>query len=115
MVMQIKKILDETLGPPQEALKTLRGVSEALTSLDQPKLRLLKSTLDSVAKVKGSPEELQMVLEIIRLIVSADIERLTTVRDITANLVKLVRYLPKEALKELPLKEIAEEIRKGGL
>jgi len=113
--MQIKKILDETFGPPGEALKTIRGVSEALSTLDQPKLRLLKSTLDSVAKVKGSPQELDMVLELIRLIVSADMEKIVAVRDIVTNLVKLVRYLPKEALAALPIKEIVGEIRKGGV
>jgi len=47
------------------------------------------------------------------MIVQADMEHLQAVKEITANLVKLVRLLPKDALSQLPLGEIAEEIRKG--
>lgn len=108
----LKKAFDKTFGPPGEALKTIRVVSDALTSLDQAKLRLVKSVLGEVGKVKGSPEELQMVLDLIRLITGASTEQLTAIRDILANLTKLVKYLPKD-LKQLPLKEIVEEIKKG--
>jgi len=107
----LKKFMDETFGTPQEALKTVTGVSAALASLDQAKLRLVKSVLTEAGKVKGSPEELGMVLDLIRLITSANMEQLNAVRDILANLVKLVRLLPKD-LKQLPLKEIIEEVRK---
>jgi hypothetical protein len=114
MVMEFKKFMNKTFGTPQEALRTVTGISEAVTSLDNSKLRLLKSILEAAAKVKGSPEELQTVLELVRLIVAADIGQLTAVRDITANLVKLVRLLPKEGLASLPLKEIVAEVRKSG-
>jgi len=111
----IKKFFDETFGSPDEALKTMMGVSEALTILDQAKLRLVRSVLVEVGKVKGSPEELQTVLELIRVITSASVEHLTAIRDITANLVKLARLLPKDmSLQTLPLKEIIEEVRGGG-
>ncbi len=115
MVMQIKKFFDETFGSPDEALKTVRGVSDALTSLDRAKLRLVRSVLTEVGKVKGSPEELETFLELLRVITSASMEQLTAIRDITANLVKLVKLLPKDmSLQALPLKEIIEEVRKGG-
>ena len=115
MVQNIKKFFDETFGSPEEALKTMRGVSEALTSLDQAKLRLLRSVLAEVGKVKGSPEELEAFLEIMRLITSASMEQLTAIRDITTNLIKLGKLLPKDmSLQALPLKEIIEEVRKGG-
>lgn len=115
MVQNVKKFLDETFGSPEEALKTMRGVSEAFTSLDKEKLRLVRSVLTEVGKVKGSPEELEAFLEIMRLITTAPLEQLTAVRDIAANLVKLGKLLPKDmSLQALPLKEIIEEVRKSG-
>ncbi|MBA7657082.1 hypothetical protein ES703_65012 [subsurface metagenome] len=110
----LKKFFDETFGSPDEALKAVRGVSEALTSLDKAKLRLVRSVIVEVGKVKGSPEELETLLELMRLITSASLEQLTAIRDITANVVKLVKLLPKDmSLQTLPLKEIIEEVRKG--
>jgi len=114
MVMNIKKFFDETFGSPEEALKAVRGVSEVLTSLDKAKLRLVRSVIAEVGKVKGSPEELETFLEIMRLITSASLEQLTAIRDITANMVKLAKFLPKEGLANIPIKEIIEEVRKGG-
>ena len=109
----LKKFMDDTFGPPGEALKTLKGVSEALTSVDQAKLRQVKSVLDTAAKVKGSPEELSMVLDLIRLIAGINMEQLTAIRDIMVNLTKLVRLLPSGGLKTLPIQEILEEMKKG--
>ena len=104
------KSIEEKFGLP-----SLTQVSEVLKALpDERKLRLVKQILDSLAKLKGSPEELQMALELVRLIAGASMEQLNAIRDITANLVKLARYLPKEGLKQLPLKEIADEISKSG-
>ena len=114
MVMSIKRFFNETFGSPDEALKTIRAVSEALTGLDRTKIRQVRSILAEVGKVKGSPEELQMVLELIRLITSADMGQLNAVREITANLVRLGKLLPKEGLAGLPFKEIVEEVKKGG-
>jgi len=106
----IVKQIEEKLGLP-----SLTSVSEVLKSLpDERKLRLVKQILDSSAKVKGSPEELETLLDLMRIITSASLEQLTALRDITANLVKLVRLLPKEGLANLPLKEIIEEVRKSG-
>lgn len=104
----ILKQLEEKLGLP-----SLLQVSDVLKHLpDESKLRLVKQILDSAGKVKGSPKELETLLELIRLITSADIEQLNAVREIISNVLKLVRYLPKEALKQLPVKEVMEEIRK---
>ena len=110
----LKKIFDEALGPPGEALKTVRAISESLAAVDEAKLRLVKSIIDSIGKVKGSPQELEAFLEIIKLITATDIEKLTVIRDIISLLVRAMRYLPKEGLKGLPLKEIVEEFRQSG-
>lgn len=102
------KSFEEKFGLPP-----LIQVSEVLKALDEKKLRLVKQILDSVDKIKGGPDELQMALELVGIIVNADMEHLTAIRDITANLVKLVKFLPKEGLKQLPLKELIEEVKKG--
>lgn len=103
------KSFEEKFGLP-----SLIQVSDVLKALpDEKKLRLVKQILDSVDKIKGGPDELQMALELVGVIVNADMEHLTAIRDITANLVKLARFLPKEGLKQLPLKELIEEVRKG--
>lgn len=94
-------------------LPPLTEVASVLKALpDEKKLRLVKGVIDSAAKVKGSPEELKTLLELIKIIVTASPEQISAVKDITANLVKLAKYLPKD-LKQLPLKEIVEEVRKG--
>lgn len=109
----LKEFFDRTFGSPDEALRTIRAASEAMATLDTAKLRLVRSVLESANRVKGSPEELQMVLEVLNLIARVDMEKLTAIKDITANLLKLAKFLPKEGLKQFPLKEIVEEIRKG--
>ncbi len=112
MVSGLKKWFDDTVGPPGEALKAVRDISTALTTVDEAKLRLLKTLIDSVGRVRGSPEELQLFLEVMRLVSSCTMEQLEAVRDITANLVKLVRYLPKGGLDALPIKDIMREMKK---
>lgn len=103
----VLRAVEKKLGLP-----SLKEVSQTLQNIpEEKKLRLVKQVLDSAAKVKGSPEELQTLLELIRLIISADMEQLTAVRDITANLVKLAKLLPKEGLSQLPLKEIMNELK----
>lgn len=103
------KQIEEKLGLP-----SLTSVSEVLKNLpDEKKLRLVKQILDSAVKVKGGPEELETLLEVIRLISGASLEQLTAIRDITANLVKLARLLPKDlSLDKLPLGEIVSELKK---
>jgi len=104
----VLRAFEKKLGLPslKEVAQTLERVPE------EKKLRLVKQILDSATKVKGNPEELQMVLELVNLITSADMEQLTAIKDITANLVKLIKLLPKEGLSQLPLREIVAEIRK---
>lgn len=100
--------VEDKIGLPK-----LAEVAEVLKSLDERKLRIVKAVLNDVSKIKGSPEELAMVVALVKYITDADMEHLNAVRDITANLVKVVKYLPKDAIKELPLKEIAQEVKKA--
>lgn len=105
----VMRQIEQKLGLPP-----LIQVSDVLKNLpDEKKLRLVKQILDSAVKVKGGPEELETLLQVIRLISSASLEQLTAIRDITANLVKLVRLLPKGmSLDKLPLGEIVNELKK---
>lgn len=101
--------LEKALGLP--SLKDAAGLLRNLP--DEKKLHLVKQILDSAAKVKGGEEELQMALELIRVIASADMEHLAAIKDITSNLVKLVKLLPKDfSLDKLPLREIVDEIKR---
>lgn len=105
----VMRQIEQKLGLPP-----LIQVSDVLKNLpDERKLRLVKQILDSAVKVKGGPEELETLLQVIRLISSASVEQLTAIRDITANLLKLVRLLPKGmSLDKLPLEEIVSELKK---
>lgn len=112
MVQEIQKGLNKLFGTPGEVIKNLKEISQALSSMDNEKLKLLQLVLDSAAGMRGSPEELKALLELIKLITSASLEQLTAVKDITSNIAKVVQNLPKEGLKSLPIKEIAEEFKK---
>lgn len=105
----VMRQIEQKLGLPP-----LIQVSDVLKNLpDEKKLRLVKQILDSAVKVKGGPEELETLLQVIRLISSASVEQLTAIRDITANLLKLVRLLPKGmSLDKLPLEEIVSELKR---
>lgn len=105
---KLRKDIESTVGLPK-----LSEVADTLRSLpDEKKLRLVKAIINDIGRVKGSPEELALAYSLIKTIAEADMEHLQAVKEITANLVKLVRLLPKDALGKLPLGEIAEEIRK---
>lgn len=104
----ILKDIEEKAGLPK-----LTEVADTLRNLpDEKRLRQLRAIITDVGRVKGSPEELALAVAMIKLIVEADAEHLKAVKDITGNLVKLARLLPKDAIRELPLGEIAQEIKK---
>lgn len=109
MVNDLKKFFDKTFGPPGEALKAFKDISQAVSTLDETKLHLLRETLETAAKVKGSPEELQALLELFRLIASTDMEHLKAVESITLNLVKLAKLFPKG---QLNVRELIQEMKK---
>jgi hypothetical protein len=104
----IKSLIDGSLGPPGEALKNLKDISQALASIDIAKLKLLYTIINSVDKVKGTPQELQVFLEILRLMSTFSPEQLNAVNDIIVNLTKLLRLLPREQLKNMPIGDLAK-------
>ncbi|MDO9333789.1 MAG: hypothetical protein Q7T57_04630 [Dehalococcoidales bacterium] len=80
---------------------------------DEKRLGLVLAILREAGKVKGSEQELTMVQDLVKTIASTDIEHLEAIKDITGNLLKLVKLLPKDALAQLPLGDIVREIKQG--
>lgn len=111
MVMSKMK---ELLGDPRETLAQVAEISKMLSQLDPYKMKQLRAIIEGMAQLKGSPQELNAVMEIVRFICCTSPEHLSAVRDITTNLVKLAHMLPKDGLANLPFKDIIGEFRKGG-
>jgi hypothetical protein len=110
MVSGIKNFLDGSLGPPGEALKNLKELTQALASIDIAKLRLLYALINSVDKIKGTPEELQTFVQIVTLLSAFSVEQLNALNDIIVNLTKLLRLLPREQLKNIPAGDLAKVV-----
>lgn len=101
--------VEEKMGLPK-----LTDAAQILKNLpDEKRLKQIRAIINDIGKIKGSPDELAMAVALVKFIVEADMEHLNAVKDITGNLVKLMRYLPKDTLIQLPLGEIVEEIRKA--
>lgn len=109
MVMKIIREVEKSFGLPK-----LGEAAEVLKNLpDEARLKQVKGILAEVGKLKSGPEELGMALALIKLIVEADMEHLNAIRDITHNILKLSRLLPKDALNKLPIGEMIAEVRKS--
>lgn len=111
MVSELGKLvrdIEKKIGLPR-----LSEVSQILKNLpDDKTLKQVRGIISDVGKVKGSPEELAVALTLIKYIVEADMEHLNAIKEITGNILKLSKLLPKDALTQLPLGEIIEEIKK---
>lgn len=108
MFKRMMREIEETIGLPK-----LSDAAQIFKSLpDEKTLRQLRAIINDIGKVKGGPDELAMAVALIKFIVEADMEHINAVKDITGNLVKLIRYLPKDALSQIPLGEIVAEIKK---
>jgi uncharacterized protein HemX len=112
MVMNIKKWLDENVGDATQTLQVVKEISQCLAQIDTPKLRMVKSIIESASKMKGDPQEIEAFLEILKLVATIDMAKLVVVKDIIANLSTLPLKELAEGLSDLPLKEIVAEMRK---
>lgn len=108
MVMKALRSFEKGVGLPKlsDAAQILRDIP------DEAKLKQVKAIIGEIGKLKNTPEELAMALALIKYIVEVDMEHLNAVKDITGNLVKLIRLLPRDALSKLPVDEILSEIKK---
>lgn len=87
--MSVKKWFDETFGPPAEALKAVRSISEAIAGLDREKLKLLKSIIDSAKEMRRGVDELERLSEVIRLVSGISPDHLERIEGIISRLSKL--------------------------
>jgi hypothetical protein len=101
---------EQKLGLPK-----VSEIGDVLKNMpDERQLKLLRSILADVEKIKSSPEELVTVMSVIQLIAQVDMERLMAVKGITGDLVKLAKVLPlADLLKQLPVKEVVAEVKKA--
>lgn len=103
----VLKRLGEAIGLPDVA-----DVKEVLQNLpDEKRLRLVRDIVSTVERLKAGEGELQAVFGMVSIIATVEPERLESVKEITNNLVKITKALPPDFLANLPIKEIAEEIK----
>jgi hypothetical protein len=110
--MVLKKVFEDvekSLGLPK-----ISDIGEALKNMpDEKKLRLIRDIITGLERLKAGQEELQLALSLVYIISTTDTERIQAIKEITGNLVKLARYLPKDLLAKLPIQEIAKEVSKA--
>jgi hypothetical protein len=104
----LKGAFERATGAPP-----LAEVTEFLKALpDEGRMKLLRDILREAAKVKGDVQELRLLVEMVRLIHDTPEPKIAAVRDMVAKLEGLIRLLPP--LKEIPLGELLEELRREG-
>jgi|GEM_PF-1625707 hypothetical protein len=108
----LKDLLDSNFGKPTEAIHLLTELSNAVASIDQAKLREVKGMLGSMSNVQLDVDQLRLVVELVRMFCTLDIEKVKEARQLVANIFQLVKALPKD----LPVGEIVgtlKELNKG--
>lgn len=94
-------------------LPNLSEIAEVLKNVpDEARLRLVRSILIEVSRMRQGPEELSLVVELVKFIAAMPQEKVVAVRDTVEGLNKLVKLLPKDGLTGLPLRELLEELKK---
>ncbi|MGO9215577.1 MAG: hypothetical protein ACLP9S_17050 [Syntrophales bacterium] len=109
----LKDFMDSNFGKPGEAIKLLKDLSEAVASIDQAKLKEIKTMMGSMGNVQMDIEQLRLIVEIVKMLCSVDIEKVKEFRQLLVNIQQIVKLLPKDVnLKELPIGEILAGIKK---
>lgn len=107
MVQQIKNRLDNIFGPPGEALKNVKELSDSLANIDVAKLKELRATFSVMSGVQVSGEELHMVVDLARILCNVDLEKVKEFRQLVINLTQLVKLLPKD----VPVGDIIQAVK----
>jgi hypothetical protein len=116
--------VEKALGLPKlsEMSKSLEAVDSLTKNLDMPRLRALKSITDNLVQLQaqGGQQGMQVFGTAMQMLAGTPTDKLDKVAKITddiretANVIqKIVKALPVEALKNLPLDELAGEIKKA--
>ena len=103
----LKDLLDSNFGKPTEAIHLLTDLSNAIASIDQAKLREVKAMLGSMGNVQLDVDQLRLVVELVRMFCTLDIEKIKEARQLVANILQVVKALPKD----LPFGEIVGSLK----
>ena len=69
--------------------------------------------MGSMGNVQMDIEQLRLIVEIVKMLCSVDIEKVKEFRQLLVNIQQIVKLLPKDVnLKELPIGEILAGIKK---
>ncbi len=110
MFGKLKQQMDENFGKPGEAIKNIKELSDSLASIDKEKLRELKSMMGAMGNVQVDIEQLRLIVEVVRMLCSVDIEKVKEFRQLLISLIQLVKLLPKD-MKDLPIGEILQGLK----
>ncbi len=105
--MGIKKEMDKLFGSPGEAMKSIKELSDSVAALDTAKLKELRGILAAVGGVQVGPEEIKLIVEMVKIICAVDIEKVKEFRQLIVNLTQLVKLLPRD----IPIGEILQTVR----
>jgi hypothetical protein len=103
----IKDLLDANFGKPAEAIHLLTELSNAIASVDQAKIKEVKAMLGSMGNVQLDVDQLRLVVELVRMFGTLDIEKIKEARQLVANIFQVVKALPKD----LPVDEIVSSLK----
>ncbi|MDD5510439.1 MAG: hypothetical protein PHI12_06500 [Dehalococcoidales bacterium] len=125
MVMgRLQKVVEEVAGLPKlsEASAMLDRLDTVLKSLDEPRLKVLRGVTDNLVKLQaqGGPQGMQVFAAAMQVLANTPADRIDKVVKITEDIretamavQKIVKSLPMDALKSLPINELAEGIKKA--
>ena len=116
--------VEKALGLPSlsEMSKSLEAVDSLIKNFDMPRLRALKSVTDNLVQLQaqGGQQGIQIFAAAMQVLANIPPDRMDKVGKITDDIKetamtiqKIVKSLPADALQNLPISELAGEIRKA--
>jgi hypothetical protein len=116
--------VEKKLGLPSltEMGDTLKHVDSIIKSMDDNRLRILRDITNNLVRLQaqGGDRGIEMFAEVMQVIADTPPEKLDKVRAIivdirdTANAIqRIIRLLPVDSLKKLPVGDLVSEIRKA--
>lgn len=105
-----------------EMKETLSQVNSLMQSLDDKKLSILKSITSDIVKLQalGGNQGLGAFSQVMTMIAAVPPEKLDKVacivadiRDTALNIQKLVKMLPPDVMKSLPIEDLVGEVKKA--
>lgn len=111
-IQNFKKQMNGWFGPPGEAIKNITELSNSLVSIDQAKLKEVRSLMGALGNFPVDVEQLRLVVELVKMLCAVDIENVKEFRQLILNLIQLVKLLPKD-MKDLPISDILHQVKQS--